>query len=105
MEQGKGQGPENTWILHSSENLLGVMPWFHVGMGLRRSLIGLSIGSFTLKIFPYADLNKRRCPPGGTQCGCQRASSCAWPSPSGSAWTCAHTQCNHHTYTGNCNQI
>ena len=38
------------------------------------------------------------CQPGGTQCGCQCASSWTWPSPSGSAWTCERTQCSHHTY-------
>ena len=38
--------------LASPGNLLGIMPWLRVGMCLRRSLIGLSIGSLALQLFP-----------------------------------------------------
>ena len=35
----------------SSENLLGIKPWLSVGVGLGRSLIGLSIGPLALEKF------------------------------------------------------
>ena len=34
----------------SSENLLGIKPWLSVGVGLGRSLIGLSIGPLALEV-------------------------------------------------------
>ena len=34
----------------SSENLLGIKPWLSVGVGLGRSLIGLSIGPLALGV-------------------------------------------------------
>ena len=42
------QGQEMEW--QSSENLLGIKPWLSVGVGLGRSLIGLSIGPLALEV-------------------------------------------------------
>ena len=90
----------------SSENLLGIKPWLSVGVGLGRSLIGLSIGPLALEAHisnTSISLNGIefvvRGQPEGIQGDYPHASSCTWPSPADSVWSCACTQCSHRTYT------
>ena len=88
----------------SSENLLGIKPWLSVGVGLGRSLIGLSIGPLALEAHisnTSISLNGIefvvRGQPEGIQGDYPHASSCTWPSLADSVWSCACTQCSHRT--------